>query len=73
MSGPGRDAVLARLRDVHDPELHRSIVDLGMVGDVDVAHHPQVDDAAVQLGVVDVPQAGEDGVAAGPAHMNIRA
>lgn len=37
MTGPGRDAVLARLRDVHDPELHRSIVDLGMVGDVDVA------------------------------------
>ena len=31
-----RDAVLAALRDVHDPELHRSIVDLGMVGDVEV-------------------------------------
>ena len=36
MSGPGRDAVLAALREVQDPELHRGIVDLGMVGDVDV-------------------------------------
>ena len=38
MSGvsPSRDGVLAALREVHDPELHRSIVDLGMVGDVDV-------------------------------------
>jgi ATP-binding protein involved in chromosome partitioning len=33
---PDRDEVLRVLRDVHDPELHRSIVDLGMVGDVDV-------------------------------------
>jgi len=33
---PSRDAVLAVLREVHDPELHRSIVDLGMVGDVEV-------------------------------------
>ncbi|MGD9697228.1 MAG: Mrp/NBP35 family ATP-binding protein [Thermoleophilia bacterium] len=31
-----RDAALAALRGVMDPELHRSIVDLGMVGDVDV-------------------------------------
>ena len=31
-----REAALAVLREVHDPELHRSIVDLGMVGDVDV-------------------------------------
>ena len=31
-----RDDVLRALRDVHDPELHRSIVDLGMVGDVEV-------------------------------------
>ena len=33
---PDREAVLRVLRDVHDPELHRSIVDLGMVGDVEV-------------------------------------
>jgi ATP-binding protein involved in chromosome partitioning len=31
-----RDGVLELLRGVHDPELHRSIVDLGMVGDVEV-------------------------------------
>jgi ATP-binding protein involved in chromosome partitioning len=31
-----RDRVLEILRPVHDPELHRSIVDLGMVGDVAV-------------------------------------
>jgi ATP-binding protein involved in chromosome partitioning len=36
VSGLSRDAALAALREVHDPELHRSIVDLGMVGDVDV-------------------------------------
>jgi ATP-binding protein involved in chromosome partitioning len=30
------DAALAALREVQDPELHRSIVDLGMVGDVAV-------------------------------------
>ncbi len=35
-AAPDRDAVLRVLRDVHDPELHRSIVDLGMVGDVEV-------------------------------------
>ena len=35
-TGPDREAVLRALRDVHDPELHRSIVDLGMVGDVEV-------------------------------------
>ena len=28
--------MLRVLRDVHDPELHRSIVNLGMVGDVEV-------------------------------------
>jgi ATP-binding protein involved in chromosome partitioning len=33
---PTREGILAVLRDVHDPELHRSIVDLGMVGDVTV-------------------------------------
>ena len=27
---------MAALREVHDPELHRSIVNLGMVGDVAV-------------------------------------
>jgi ATP-binding protein involved in chromosome partitioning len=31
-----REAALAALRDVHDPELHRSIVDLGMVGEMEV-------------------------------------
>ena len=31
-----RERVLAVLREVHAPELHRSIVDLGMVGDVEV-------------------------------------
>jgi ATP-binding protein involved in chromosome partitioning len=31
-----RERVLEVLRPVHDPELHRSIVDLGMVGDVAV-------------------------------------
>ena len=35
-AGPTRDAVMEVLRGVHDPELHRSIVDLGMVGDVEV-------------------------------------
>ena len=35
-TAPDRDAVIAALREVHDPELHRSIVDLGMVGDVEV-------------------------------------
>lgn len=32
----GTDQVMAALRQVMDPELHRSIVDLGMVGDVTV-------------------------------------
>ncbi len=36
MSAPTREAVVELLRAVHDPELHRSIVDLGMVGDVEV-------------------------------------
>ena len=33
----GEDVVLAALRPVQDPELHRSIVDLGMVKSIDVA------------------------------------
>jgi ATP-binding protein involved in chromosome partitioning len=33
---PTRDSVIEALRGVFDPELHRSIVDLGMVGDVAV-------------------------------------
>lgn len=37
MSAPSREAVVELLRAVHDPELHRSIVDLGMVGDVEVS------------------------------------
>ena len=36
MSAPTREAVVELLRAVHDPELHRSIVDLGMVGEVEV-------------------------------------
>ena len=44
MSAPTLEQVIGLLRDVHDPELHRSIVDLGMVGDV-----------AVQGGRVTVP------------------
>jgi len=35
-SGPTREQVLEALRDVHDPELHKSIVDLGMVREVGV-------------------------------------
>jgi ATP-binding protein involved in chromosome partitioning len=37
MSTPTSDAVIDALRPVEDPELHRSIVDLGMVRDVAVA------------------------------------
>ena len=36
------DAVIDLLRPVHDPELHRSIVDLGMVRDVVVSSGGQV-------------------------------
>ncbi len=35
-AAPTREGVIAALRDVIDPELHRSIVDLGMVGQVTV-------------------------------------
>jgi ATP-binding protein involved in chromosome partitioning len=35
-AAPSRDAIAEALRAVHDPELHRSIVDLGMLGDVEV-------------------------------------
>ena len=34
---PAHDEVIDALRPVHDPELHRSIVDLGMVRDVTIA------------------------------------
>ena len=34
----GREDILQALRDVHDPELHRSIVDLGMVTGVELRH-----------------------------------
>ncbi|MEW6583080.1 MAG: Mrp/NBP35 family ATP-binding protein [Actinomycetota bacterium] len=37
VEAPTRDGVMAVLDTVTDPELHRSIVALGMVGDVDVA------------------------------------
>ncbi|MPZ24737.1 MAG: P-loop NTPase [Dehalococcoidia bacterium] len=36
MSALTHDAAMTALREVQDPELHRSIVDLGMVGDVAV-------------------------------------
>lgn len=36
MSSPTTDQVIQALRPVEDPELHRSIVDLGMVRDVEV-------------------------------------
>jgi ATP-binding protein involved in chromosome partitioning len=39
-----RDQIIDALRPVQDPELHRSIVDLGMVRDVEVA-----DDGTVQI------------------------
>ena len=58
MSAPAtRDAALAALRDVHDPELHRSIVDLGMVGDVEV-HEGRVL-VAIRLTVAGCPLKAE--------------
>lgn len=36
---PGRDEVLAALRTVEDPELHRDLVSLGMVKDLVVGEH----------------------------------
>ena len=41
--------------------------------DLDLADHAEVDDAAVQLGVVDRPQQLDDRLARRRAHMNIRA
>ena len=40
---PTRDQVVDALRPVEDPELHRSIVDLGMVRDIDIAADGRVD------------------------------
>jgi ATP-binding protein involved in chromosome partitioning len=37
MSSPSRDAILAALATVHDPELRRPITDLDMVGGIDIA------------------------------------
>jgi ATP-binding protein involved in chromosome partitioning len=56
-TGPDREAVLRVLRDVHDPELHRSIVDLGMVGDVEV-HEGRVL-VAIRLTVAGCPLKAE--------------
>lgn len=36
MSSISPEQIWERLRDVYDPELHRSVVDLGMVGDVSI-------------------------------------
>ncbi len=36
MSTPTTDQIIEALRPVEDPELHRSIVDLGMVRDITV-------------------------------------
>lgn len=48
---------MAALREVHDPELHRSIVDLGMVGDVRV-HEGRVD-VAIRLTIAGCPLKAE--------------
>ena len=52
-----RDAALAALREVQDPELHRSIVDLGMVGDVEVGDGRAV--VAIRLTVAGCPLKAE--------------
>jgi ATP-binding protein involved in chromosome partitioning len=57
VSAPTRDAVLAALREVQDPELHRSIVDLGMVGDVEVREGRVV--VAIRLTVAGCPLKAE--------------
>ncbi|MGD9570340.1 MAG: Mrp/NBP35 family ATP-binding protein [Thermoleophilia bacterium] len=57
MTEPTREGVLALLRDVHDPELHRSIVDLGMVGDVAVRGGRV--DIAIRLTVAGCPLKAE--------------
>jgi hypothetical protein len=43
------------------------------VADLDVAHHAEVDDRAVQLGVVHLAERRHGRVSGEPAHMNIRA
>ncbi|HEX2503854.1 MAG TPA: P-loop NTPase [Miltoncostaeaceae bacterium] len=52
-----RNAALAALREVQDPELHRSIVDLGMVGDVEVGDGRAV--VAIRLTVAGCPLKAE--------------
>jgi ATP-binding protein involved in chromosome partitioning len=57
VTAPTPEAVVALLRDVHDPELHRSIVDLGMVGDV-VVEGGRVE-VAIRLTVAGCPLKAE--------------
>lgn len=47
MTAPSLDAVNAALATVDDPEIHRPITDLNMVGDVDIA-----DDGAVKVQIL---------------------
>jgi ATP-binding protein involved in chromosome partitioning len=56
-----RDAVIDALRPVHDPELHRSIVDLGMVRDVVITGGGDGPSAAAGLAIkvaIDLTVAG---------------
>ena len=57
MTALSHDAAMTALREVQDPELHRSIVDLGMVGDVTVeGGHVRV---AIRLTVAGCPLKAE--------------
>jgi ATP-binding protein involved in chromosome partitioning len=58
MPAPTAEQVIDALRPVHDPELHRSIVDLGMVKNVDVDPGGRVD-LVVALTIPGCPLKGE--------------